>query len=241
MSDRRGSERPESPDRRTFPRPPLWLNILLLLIAAGTFLYAKHHRDQIRAQTAKAFQGGSPSAPVELDKMREELASMDLTREQLAKELDGRMSYLQALESEKFYIAIDTKTKKMHFRLGKAVIREADVQLGEEKIITAGEKTWRFPTLKGGFSVLEKESGGNWQIPEWVYVMNNQPLPAERPTIDAGLGKYVIFLPNNYVIHSPPAPDSPLKGAKPGSFMVPEEDLAAIWPRISTATRVYIF
>ena len=50
-----------------------------------------------------------------------------------------------------------------------------------------------------------------------------------------GLGRYVIFLPNSYVIHSPPPPDSPLQGPKPGSFMVPEADLAAIWPRITNA------
>ena len=48
-------------------------------------------------------------------------------------------------------------------------------------------------------------------------------------------------LPDNYVIHSPPPAKSPLHGPKPGSFMVPEADMAAIWPRISTATRVYIF
>ena len=71
--------------------------------------------------------------------------------------------------------------------------------------------------------------------------MNGVPIPASRPVIENGLGKYVIFLPDNYVIHSPPAADSPLHGPKPGSFMVPEEDLAAIWPRVTKETRVYIF
>jgi hypothetical protein len=51
----------------------------------------------------------------------------------------------------------------------------------------------------------------------------------------------VIFLPDGYVIHSPPPPESPLQGPKPGSFMVSEADLAALWPRITNQTRVYIF
>ncbi len=51
--------------------------------------------------------------------------------------------------------------------------------------------------------------------------------------------RFVIHLPNGHTIHSPPRAGA--KHAKPGSFMVPEADLAAIWDRISTATRVYIF
>jgi hypothetical protein len=79
------------------------------------------------------------------------------------------------------------------------------------------------------------------QVPEWVYALKNEPAPAERPTVHNWLGHYVIFLPNNYVIQSPPPAGSPLQGPKPGSFMVPEDDLAAIWPRITKDTRVYIF
>ena len=93
----------------------------------------------------------------------------------------------------------------------------------------------------GGFSVTGKEDGYDWAVPEWVYAMHGQKAPAQRAVVPNGLGRYVIFLPNSYVIHSPPPPESPLQGPKPGSFMVPEADLAAIWPRITTQTRVYIF
>ena len=72
--------------------------------------------------------------------------------------------------------------------------------------------------------------------------MNNQPAPVNRPIVANGLGKYVIVLQDNYIIHSSPPDASPLHGtAKPGSIMVPEEELAAIWPRINNQTRVYIF
>jgi hypothetical protein len=43
------------------------------------------------------------------------------------------------------------------------------------------------------------------------------------------------------VLHSPPPPESPLKGARPGSFEAPEDDIAAIWKRIGPETRVYVF
>jgi hypothetical protein len=240
MSDRRNESRPEGADRRSFPRPPLWLNLTLIILAVATFLYAKQHRERVVQRTATLFKQ-TPNSPAELNRIRDELASMDLTREQLAKELEGRMSYLQSFEGEQFYISIDTQQQKLQFRIGKDIARQADVQIGPPRTIKGGNQSWTFATLKGGFNVTGKESGLDWRVPEWLYAMNNQPIPADRPFIPNGLGKYVIFLPNNYVIHSPPPADSPLEGPKPGSFMVPEEDLAAIWPRVTTNTRVYIF
>jgi hypothetical protein len=242
MSERRRDPRTGPRERRSFPRPPLWLNLLLLIIAGATFFYAKHQRDEIRDKTAYLFKP-TPMNPAELTRIRQELADMDLTKAQLAKELDSRMQYVESLKSEQFYIAIDTQKKKLYFRLGKQVVRDADVQIGEPKTIaTPDGKSWTFVPLKGGFNVTGKETGQSWVVPEWAYVMTNQPIPATRPVIPDGLGHYVIQLPNGYVIHSPPPETSPLHGMpKPGSFMIPEADLAAIWPRITTQTRVYIF
>ncbi len=238
MSGRRGSPRPGGAERRSFPRPPLWLNLLLLIIAAATFAYARHHRTVILEKSAILYRNSS----ADLNRLRNDLAQMDLTKEQLARELDGRIQYMQSLQGEDFYISIDTTRKKMQFRIGKDVVREADVQIGEAKTLrTRNGKTWTFYQLKGGFNVVDKDDSYKTAVPEWVYALNNQPAPNSRPVVHDWLGHYVIFLPDHYVIHSPPPPESPLKGPKPGSFMVPEDDLAAIWPRISNQTRVYIF
>ncbi len=240
MPERRASYRPGEADLRSFPRPPLWLNLLLLIIAAATFAYARYQRDVILKKNAILFRKNENN-PAELNRIRDELAQNDLNKQQLAQELDGRMQYLQSLEGENFYISIDTAKKKMQLRIGKNVVREADVQIGEAKTLTSHGKTWTFYPLKGAFNVVDKDDSYGAPVSEWVYALNNQPIPNARPTVQNWLGHYVIFLPNNYVIHSPPPPDSPLKGPKPGSFLVPEDDLAAIWPRITNQTRVYIF
>ena len=241
MPERRRGSRAHSPDRRSFPRPPLWLNLALVILAIALFAFARFERERIDRKTALLFKP-TPSSPAELNRIRDELSQMDLTQAQLSRELEGRMKYVESLQGEQFYISIDTQRRKLQLRLGRAVAREADVQVGQAKTITAKDsRTWTFVPLKGGFNVVGKEVAYPWRVPEWLYAMNGEPIPAERPTVQNGLGKYVIFLPDNYVIHSPPPPDSPLKGPKPGSFMVPEEDLAAIWPRVTKETRVYIF
>ncbi len=242
MPDRRRKLRPDTRERRSFPRPPLWLNLLLLALAVATFVYARNQRDVIAAKTAILFQPG-PANPAELIRIRQELSDMDLTRSQLEAQLDSRLQLLQGLNAEQFYIAVDTRRNKFYFRFGKDVVRDADAQIGPQATATAGGKTWTFIPAKGAFTVIGKQTDYSWRVPEWAYAMKKETAPADRPSIANGLGKYVIVLPNGYIIHSPPPPDSPLANTpKPGSIMVPEADLEAIWPRIvSGQTRVYIF
>lgn len=232
MPERRNDERPGAPERRSFPRPPLWLNLLLLLLGVAGFLYARYDRQRVSTQFSRVL-AEEARTPADVRQMKEQLAELDLTRDALQHELEGRMKFVTSLKSEEFYLSIDTKTRKLRFYYGDTVLREADVQLGETRTINANGRTWTFVPLKGGFPIEAKIVGYEWRVPEW--------LDPARPTVPNGLGKYVLFLPNGYVIHTPPSEQSPLKGVKPGSFMVSEDTLAAIWPRIHKGTPVYIY
>jgi hypothetical protein len=242
MAERRSETSLEPRERRSFPRPPRWLNVLLLVIAVATFGFARHERTVAKAKTAQLL---TPSAnnPAELIHVRDELASMDVSQAQLSAELNSRLQYLRDLKGAAFYISIDTAKRKLYLRLGNEVVREADIQIGAPATIQASDgRTWTFVPLKGAFSAVGKDDSYSWSEPEWAYAMNRQPIPAQRAGLAGGLGHYVLFLPNNYVIQSPPPADGPLHGQpKPGSFMVAEADMAAIWPRIDSGTRVYIF
>jgi hypothetical protein len=241
MPERRHHDRPGASERRSFPRPPLWLTLLLLLLGVGGLLYARHHREQISKQFAHVI-AEEARTPEDVRKLKEEIASMGLSRDQLQKELDGRAKFLAGLKSENFYLSVDTKARKMRFSYGDTVLREADVQIGETQTIQSGDKKWTFIPLKGAFPVEAKLVDYAWPVPEWVYAMRNEPAPAQPPVVQNGLGRYVIFLPNGYAIHTQPSADSPLQGPKPGSYMVSEDMLRAIWERIHKGeTQVYIY
>lgn len=229
-------------ERRRFPRPPLWLNLLLVIVALATFVFAQYQRNEIDTKTAILFTP-TKSNPAAVNQIREELSQMDVTEGQLKRELDARMEYLQTIDSEQFYLSVDTARKKLALRLGKDVVREADIQIGDAKTVKSGAKTWTFVPVKGAFTVTDKKTNYGWVVSEWAYALRGEPVPAVRQNIANGLGSYVVFLPDGYLIQSPPPASSPLAGMpKPGSIMVPEADLAAMWPRITPGqTRVYIF
>jgi hypothetical protein len=243
MPERRKLPRTQSHDRRSFPRPPLWLTLLLLFLGVAGVLVARIHRDRVESQFGDVLTQ-QQRTPDDVRSMKDELAEMDLTREQLQAELQARLKFMESLKSENFYLSVDTAAKKLRFYYGDVLLREADVQVGEQATVTALDgRSWTFVPLKGSFPVQGKAVHYDWRVPEWLYGMQRKPIPQSRPSIEGGLGKYVIFLPNGYVIHTTPSEKSPLKGPKPGSFMVADEDfLGAIWPRIHPeTTQVYIF
>lgn len=204
-------------------------------------LFAQHHRKEVEAKFAHVINEEART-PADVRKLKNELAEMDLSRDQLQRELEGRAKFAASLKSEEFYLSIDTKARKMRFYYGARMLREADVATGEARTISAPGKQWTFIPLKGSFPVEAKLVDHAWRVPEWVYIMKDEPVPTERPVITDGLGKYVLSLPNGYVIHTQPAPGSPLQGPKPGSFLVSEDVMRAIWPRITPGkTQVYIF
>src|SRR5262249_5093448 len=122
------------------------------------------------------------------------------------------------------------------------IVREAPLTVGAVRPISSasGEKL-KPPQLSGAFTVRRKLEKPGWKPPAWVWQAAGLPVPKPLPEIPGGLGRYVVFLTDEVVLHSPPPPESPLKGAKPGSFLAPEADLAAIWKRLGTETRVYVF
>jgi len=220
-------------------RPALWFSLLVFVLGLAGLAGAQFHENRLDAHYER-IRARQASLPYQTAKIRSDLASQELTTDALEKELERRLGIARVLASDEFYITIDTANRKLRLQLGSSVVREAELTVGAPRSIKAAGKSWEFVPLKGAVTVRGKLMNYPWPVPQWVYAMNGTAVPAVLPTVTGGLGKYVITLPNGYVIHSPPPPGSPLKGAKPASFMVPEDDLEAIWPQVTTSTRVYV-
>lgn len=220
-------------------RPALWVNLAIFLLGLAGLAGARLHTNRLDTHYA-LIRERQASLPYQTAKIRSGLASQALTTGGLEKELERRLGIARVLASDEFYITIDTANRKLRLQLGSSVVREADITVGEPRTIRVAGKSWKFVPLKGAVTVRAKLMNERWRIPPWVYAMNGTAVPSDLPTVEGGLGRYVITLPNGYVVHSPPPSGSPLKGAKPASFMVPEKDMEAIWPQVTTSTRVYV-
>jgi len=144
MSERRAEQRAGSSDRRDILRPPLWLNLLLLAVAAAATLFARQQRQRIDAEFTRAFTK-SFAGPSELNHITAELAEMDLAGGHLDKALESRMAYLSGLKTQDFYLSVDTAKNTLSLKSGNEIVREARVELGAP--------------LKGAFAVTGKTYG----------------------------------------------------------------------------------
>jgi hypothetical protein len=229
------------PARRKLWRPPVWLNLFLLGFALLGGAAAAAHRHSLDGRLARLLRQAD-SAPFEIKRIRQDLADQELDEKSLAAELDLRLKYARIQKANEFYILLDTQRRQFAFKYGNKIVREAGFDEGAPRVIQAkGGARWTFAPITGAFTVKEKLEKADWKVPAWVYMMNREKTPDPLPTVPAGLGRYVLVFSGGYVIHSPPPPESPLKEAKPGSFMVSETDLSAIWRRVGPGTRIYIF
>jgi hypothetical protein len=222
-------------------RPPAMASLLVLLFGAVVAAAATLHRRSLDARFA-AQVVRAQSIPFEIQRIRHDLALRDLDEKTLERELAARLAAAADLQSEDFYLVLDTHAKKMSLRLGDRIVREAPLAVGAPRPIVSSSGE-RFPPapLSGAFTVRQKLERPAWKPPAWVWQEAGRPVPRPIPDIPGGLGRYVIVLAEDVAIHSPPPPASPLKGPRPGSFEAPEEDLGAVWKQIGPETRVYVF
>ena len=231
----------KDPGRRKLARPPLALNLALLALALLGGAAALAHRRSVDAKLA-ALLAQDAAAPFEIKKIRRDLADLETDEASLSRELDTRLKYASAQKAQEFYLVLDRASRRFAFKFADKVVRDGCFDIGAPDAISDRRGShWTFAPVTGAFSVQEKVEHADWKPPDWVYAMNREKAPANPPAVPEGLGRYVLQFSGGYVIHSTPPAYSPLKGAKPGSFMFSEQDLGAIWRRVSPGTRIYIF
>ncbi len=233
--------RSDGAPRSRLPRPSLALCAALFGLAAVLAGGAVLHRRSLDARLLPLL-AGSDAAPFEIRRIRQDLAEQEFDEKTLEAELMTRLDYAGIQKSREFYVVLDTARRRFDFKFGDKVLREAPLETGAPRVVRAKSGgSWTFVPVTGAFSVQEKLENAEWDIPGWVYAMSGREAPPNPLRVAGGLGKYVLVFAGSYVVASPPSGDSPLKTVKPGSFMVPEADLAAIWRRVGPGTRIYVF
>jgi hypothetical protein len=175
--------------------------------------------------------------------VRDGILNSRARRSELAVALLKRELDLRAMEEDGIHLALSLEDSTLSLRHGAATMREVPIRVGADSIIRAPDgRTWRFIRAVGERHIEQKQTAPSYTIPEWVYIGQGQPVPAEAErTMDGALGQYVIRLDDGTEIYSTPARGPFADAVKPGAFMADEDDLKAIFDAIGDQAPVYIY
>ena len=152
---------------------------------------------------------------------------------------------IRDLGDNEVYLVVDTENNRLSMRQGGSVLMTAKVGTGSRQYVKEETgRNWLFESPSGSLTVLGKERNPVWIRPDWSYVEENMPVPAENDPdriVRGVLGKYALILGNGYKIHG--TKYTALLGTHftHGCISIGEKDLEVLYKTVKIGTKVYIY
>jgi L,D-transpeptidase YbiS len=192
-----------------------------------------------------AARAGSPEQPAATDSLAEQVETLEREAALLEEENQGLRTMLKALDDGEIYLVVDTENNRLTMRRGEKVLLTAKVGTGSRQYVKSETgRHWLFESPTGSLTVLGKERNPVWIRPDWSYVEENMPIPAENDPdriVRDVLGKYALLLGNGYKIHGTKYTDLLGTHFTHGCISVGDADLEQLYKTVKTGTKVYIY
>jgi L,D-transpeptidase ErfK/SrfK len=188
---------------------------------------------------------GEATASVTNDTLREQLRAMEQEAAVLEEENRGLMKMLKEMDDDDVYLVVDTESNRLTMRKGNKILLTAVVGTGSRQFVEEETgRNWYFETPTGSLTVLGKERNPVWIRPDWSYVEENMPVPAENDPdriVRGVLGKYALILGNGYKIHGTKYTNLLGTHFTHGCISVGDKDLEILYRSVKIGTKVYIY
>jgi len=188
---------------------------------------------------------GTTSTPPSIEELRGQVTALQQQAAELEEENKGLRKFLAAQEDAHMYIVVDTESNRLLLRRGNIVLHTAVCGTGSRQFIESETGTnWYFETPMGSFTVLGKERNPVWIRPDWSYVEENMPVPAENDPdrlVRGVLGKYALLLGNGYKIHGTKWTDLLGTHFTHGCISLGDDDLEVVYKSAQLGTKVYLY
>ncbi len=188
---------------------------------------------------------GTTSVTTQIEKLRRQIVTLQQQADELEEENKGLRMFLAAQEDNHMYIVVDTESNRLMLRQGNIVLLTAVCGTGSRQFIESETGTsWYFETPMGSFTVLGKERNPVWIRPDWSYVEENMPVPAEKDPdrlVRGVLGKYALLLGNGYKIHGTKWTDLLGTHFTHGCVSLGDDDLEVVYKSAEIGTKVYLY
>ncbi len=163
----------------------------------------------------------------------------------LDEENQGLRNMLKEADDDEVYIVVDTESNRLTMRQGGTILMTAVVGTGSRQSVESETgRGWYFETPTGSLTVLGRERNPVWIRPDWSYVEENMPVPAENDPdriVRDVLGKYALLLGNGYKIHGTKWTNLLGTHFTHGCISVGDDNLEILYKSVKTGTKVYIY
>lgn len=177
--------------------------------------------------------------------LRAKVAALEQEAAVLEEQNQGLSRMLKEMEDDAPYIVVDTENNRLTLRQGDKVLLTAVVGTGSRQFIEEETgRNWYFESPMGSLTVLGKERNPVWIRPDWSYVEENMPVPAENDPdriVREVLGKYALILGNGYKIHGTKYTELLGTHFTHGCISVGDKDLEKLYKTVKIGTKVYIY
>jgi L,D-transpeptidase ErfK/SrfK len=180
-----------------------------------------------------------------IELLRAKVAALEQEAASLEEQNQGLTRILKELDDNEPYIVVDTENNRLTLRQGDKVLLTAVVGTGSRQFIEEETgRNWYFESPLGSLTVLGKERNPVWIRPDWSYVEENMPVPAENDPdriVREVLGKYALILGNGYKIHGTKYTELLGTHFTHGCISVGDKDLEKLYKTVKIGTKVYIY
>ena len=186
----------------------------------------------------RAQDGGDEELRVAVQALKEEAARLE-------EENEGLRNMLREMQDNDVYLVVDTGNNRLAMRQGKDVLLTARVGTGSRQFVKEETgRNWLFESPTGSLTDLGKERNPVWIRPDWSYVEENMPVPAENDPdriVRGVLGKYALILGQGYKIHGTKYKELLGTHFTHGCISVGDDDLEILYKSVTIGTKVYIY
>ena len=182
---------------------------------------------------------------VPLEALRAKVAALEKEATALEEQNQGLSRMLKEMEDDAPYIVVDTENNRLTLRQGEQVLLTAIVGTGSRQFIEEETgRNWYFESPLGSLTVLGKERNPVWIRPDWSYVEENMPVPAENDPdriVREVLGKYALILGNGYKIHGTTYKSLLGTPVTHGCVSMDDDDLETVYKSVTIGTKVQVY
>ncbi len=189
--------------------------------------------------------GYAAAAQETVDQLKTSVTALEQEASQLEEENQGLRNMLKEMDDGEVYLVVDTEANRLTMRQGETVLLTTKVGTGSRQSVQSETgRNWYFESPTGSLTVLGKERNPVWIRPDWSYVEENMPVPAENDPdrlVRDVLGKYALLLGNGYKIHGTKWTNLLGTHFTHGCVSVGDKDLETLYATVKIGTKVYIY